>query len=103
MQEIPKEIKVQSHSEREIFKGCVAMMQQLMNAFEEYLDWMDVHPDNEEERFSYQFYNTQIVERLFLWNTHHSGGTSQREKCRELGIKDDGTVTFRDEREKDDD
>ena len=90
---------VESHSETEIFKGCIAMMQRLMDAFEEYLDWMDIYPSCDEEKFSYQFYNTEIVERLFLWHTYHSGGTSQREKCRELGLKDDGTVVFRDSRE----
>lgn len=92
---------ITSHNEKQIFDGCVAMMQRLMGAFEEYLEWMDIHPESEEERFNYRFYNTEIVERLFLWHTTHSGGTSQREKCRELGIKDDGTITFRDERETD--
>lgn len=89
---------VTSHSEKDIFDGCVALMQRLMEEFEEYLEWMDIRPENEEERFSFQFYNTEIVERLFLWHTTHSGGTSQREKCRELEIEDDGTVTFSDKR-----
>ena len=74
-------------------------MQRLVDAFEEYLDFMDIHPESEEEVFTTEFCNTEIVERLFLWNTRHSGGTSQRKKCQELGIKDDGVVVFKDMRE----
>ena len=89
-----------SHSEREIFDGCVALMQELTGHFERYLEYIgvDIKGEDDEERFGVKFYNTVIVERLFLWNTSHSGGTSQRLKCRELGIDDAGTVTFEDER-----
>jgi hypothetical protein len=74
-------------------------MQSLMGRFEEYLDYIDFKPDSEEERFGTQFYLTEIVERLFLWKTNHSGGTSQRMKLRELGEERE-TVTFEDERYK---
>lgn len=90
-----------SHSEADIYKGCVALMQELMNRFEEYLDYIGVEPKedyDDEERFCTQFYPTEIVERLFLWNTRHSGGTSQLLKCRELGIDEDKTVIFEDTR-----
>ena len=93
---------VTSQNEKAIFEGCVDLLQMLMNRFEEYLDYIGFEPDSAEERFCTQFYNTEIVERLFLWKTYHSGGTSQREKCRELGIKDNGKVIFQDKRNTDD-
>lgn len=89
-----------SHSEKDIYEGCISLMQDMMDAFEEYLDFIGIPlPDeySEEERFSIQFYTTQIVERLFLWHTHHSGHTSQLMKLQELGI-DNETVQFKDRR-----
>lgn len=91
----------ESHNEAAILRGCIALMQQLMGRFEEYLDFIDVHPDDEEERFCTEFCMTEIVERLFLWETHHSGGTSQRLKLQVLGVDAD-TVTFEDSRETED-
>lgn len=71
----------ESHSERDIYDGCVELMQMLMGRFERYLDFIGVpvtpkEDKDNEEYFSTQFYVTEIVERLFLWNTSHSGGTS---------------------------
>lgn len=86
-----------SHSEKEILNGCIELMQQLVGDFENYLDFINFHPQNEEERFSTSFYMTEIVERLFLWGTSHSGGTSQRMKLKELGVTDE-TVVFQDDR-----
>lgn len=93
-----------SHSEAEIYKGCIALMQELMGRFDDYLDFIGLDPKEatDEERFATYFYPTHIVERLFLWNTNHSGGTSQRLKCRELGIDDDTTIIFEDDRGKND-
>ncbi len=95
--------ETESHSERDIYDGCVELMQMLMGRFERYLDFIGVpvtpkEDKDNEEYFSTQFYVTEIVERLFLWNTSHSGGTSTRMKCKELGISDE-TVIFEDERE----
>lgn len=90
-----------SHSEAAILRGCISLMQTLTGRFEEYLDFIDFHPDNEEERFCTEFYMTEIVERLFLWETHHSGGTSQHLKLKALGV-DAETVTFEDDRETED-
>lgn len=95
-----------SHSEADIYKGCVSLMQELMGRFEEYLDYIGVDPKedyDDEERFCTQFYPTEIVERLFLWNTRHSGGTSQHLKCEELGIDTDDVVIFEDKRGEEDD
>ena len=89
-----------SHSEAEIYRGCISLMQELMGRFEDYLDFIGLDPKeaNDEERFATYFYPAHIVERLFLWNTSHSGGTSQLLKCRELGIDEDKTVIFEDRR-----
>ena len=54
-----------SHSEAAILRGCIALMQNLMGRFEEYLEFIDVHPDSEEERFCTDFYMAEIVERLY--------------------------------------
>lgn len=93
--------ETQSHSEAAILRGCISLMQTLTNRFMEYLDFMDLHPENSEERFGTSFYMTEIVERLFLWETRHSGGTSQHLKLEELGVEEE-TVTFEDGREAED-
>lgn len=85
-----------SHSEAEIYKGCISLMWELVGSFYEWLDFIgvDITKLDEEEQFSRSFYPTHIVERLFLWHTKHSGGTSQRMKCDELGIDTDDEVVF---------
>lgn len=91
-----------SHSERDIYNGCISLMQDLMREFEEYLDFIGLpnsQEANEEKRFSVGFSTARIVERLFLWHTRHSGHTSQLLKLKELGITDD-YVEFKNEREK---
>ena len=80
-----------SHSEKHILEGCIALMTELTDSFAEWLEWQGIEVP-EEERFCHRFYYTEIVERLFLWHTHHSGGTSQRMKCEELGVS--GTIDF---------
>ena len=89
---------IESHSEREILKGCIALMQELTGCFEEYLDYMGIKPENDEERFCVNFTNFHIVQRLFLWRTYHSGGTSAIEKCKELGLDSCDVVVFADDR-----
>lgn len=93
----PKTDMTSSHSEKEIYKGCLALMYELFDIFKEWLEFIGYdtqNPTNEEESFCYQVYPTHIIERLFLWGTTHSGGTSRRMKCRELGIDDDQMITF---------
>lgn len=89
---------LKSHSEAEIVNGCIALMQELTGQFEDYLSFMGITPDSEEERFRTRFSYFDIVQRLLLWNTYHSGGTSTREKCRELGFDPGDGVSFEDER-----
>ena len=88
---------VESHSEEEIYKGCLRLIRQVVNYFDEYLDYLDIHQEDllEEERFSIALSNFEIVQNLFLYSTGHSGGTSTRKKCRELGLDDSDHVEFR--------
>lgn len=81
-----------SHSEAEIYKGCVALMQELVDDFMEWYKWQNgedaIEELDEEEMFCVRKTPFHIVQRLFLWGTHHSGGGSTRSKCSQLGIKD---------------
>lgn len=78
---------IHTHSERQIYEGCISLMQGLVEDFQEWLEMQEIEVDDE-SRFCVNKYPTEIVKRLFLWNTRHSGGTSSRAKCRELGIED---------------
>lgn len=93
---------IESHSEVEILKGCIALMQELTGCFEEYLDYMGIKPENKEEIFRVNFSHFHIVQRLFLWMTYHSGGTSTIEKCRELSLDPSDVVSFEDARGEED-
>lgn len=88
---------VESHSEKEIYNGCLRLLRRMTDYFEEYLLMMDIHQEDlaEEERFSVALSNFDIVQNLFLFNTTHSGGTSTRKKCKELGLDDSDLVEFR--------
>lgn len=81
---------IQSQSERQILDACIQLMEGLVADFKEYCDYMGwkADPENEEERFTVPITYREIVNRLFLWHTNHSGGTSTEAKCRELGIED---------------
>ncbi len=86
-----------SHSEREIFDGCVDLMNDMVEFFYQYLtEYLDIDVEDipEDERFGINYQVTEIVERLFLRHTSHSGGTSQAMKCRELGLDPYKTMHF---------
>ena len=78
---------IHTHSETQIYEGCLALMHGLVEEFGEWLEWQGVEVP-EEERFCLNMHPTEIVNRLFLYHTSHSGGTSTRAKCHELGIED---------------
>lgn len=95
---------VASHSEQEIYKGCIALMQELTDEFAKWYEW--VHGEDaiaeldDEEMFCLRMTPFHIVQRLFLWCTTHSGSTSTRQKCGELGIDDWAEdIAFKFERE----
>lgn len=87
---------VTSHSEKEIYDGCIFLMNSLVKDFYEYLDFIGVETGSllEEEQFVINRYPTEIVRSLFLSGTGHDGGASTRLKCRELGIDEDTMVEF---------
>lgn len=78
---------IPTQTEAQIYEGCVALMQGIVDEFKEWLEWQGVEVP-EEERFCLCMHPTEIVNRLFLYHTYHSGGTSTRAKCHELGIED---------------
>ena len=79
-----------SHSEKDIYNGCLEVMKRMVNRFEEYLEYIGVDLENqdEDEKFCVNFTPFEIVQDLFLSHTTHSGGTSTTIKCHELGIDD---------------
>ena len=86
---------VKSHSEKQILEGCIALIDEMVGYFREYLDFVDFTPEYDEEKQPFCMSYFHIVNRLFLWHTSHCGGTSTRAKCHELGIDDSSeTVKF---------
>lgn len=77
---------ITSHSEAEILKECISLMHAVVEFTHKYMDFIGFVPENEEEEFHFSMNYFKIVQRLFLWNTRHSGGTSTCNKCRELGV-----------------
>lgn len=77
-----------SHDEKHILQGCIALMGEMVEYFREYLDFIGHEPEWDEEKQPFVMSYFYIVQRLFLWNTRHSGGNSTRTKCYELGIED---------------
>lgn len=78
-----------SHSETMTYKGCLDLMQKMVDYFHEYMDYIgyDISKEDPDERFSISFMPTEIVRKLFLSGTGHDGGTSCLMKCNELGIE----------------
>ena len=87
---------IESHSEQKIVECCIDMMQELVNEFEKYIDYIDIDltelPDD--EHFKVCYTNAEIVNRLLLSTTTHSGGTSTRQKCKELGLDSSKSIEF---------
>lgn len=87
---------IESHSEQKIVVCCIGLMQELVNEFEKYIDYIDIDltelPDD--EHFKVCYTNAEIVNRLLLSTTTHSGGTSTRQKCKELGLDPSKSVEF---------
>lgn len=87
---------IESHSEQKIVECCIGLMQELVNEFEKYIDYIDIDltelPDD--EHFKVCYTNAEIVNRLLLSTTTYSGGTSTRQKCKELGLDPSKSVEF---------
>jgi hypothetical protein len=85
-----------NHSDKSIYYGCIALMGEINERFLKYLDFMDINQEDaaEEERWYTRFSNFEIVQRLMLFNTEHSGGGSTRAKCDSLGIDSADCIEF---------
>lgn len=90
---------IESQPESQILESCIELMQDLTNSFLEWYDFVygedAIKELSEEERFNISLSYFTIVQKLFLQHTHHSGGTSTRQKCKELGVVYDKDISFR--------
>ena len=84
------EKELESHDEKYILKYCISLMQELVGKFEEWYEYVHgedaIRELDEVERFYYRMSYFSIVQELFLFRTSHSGGTSTRTKCKQLGV-----------------
>ena len=87
-QKVNKELE--SHDEKHILKSCLGLMQDMVDEFAEWYRWQhgedSIEKLDEEERFCIRKTYFRIVKELFLLHTNHSGGTSTRAKCKQLGV-----------------
>lgn len=90
--------ELESHDEKHILKYCISLMQELVGKFEERYEY--VHGEDaikeldEQERFYYRMSYFNVVQELFLFGTSHSGGTSTRAKCEQLGVDSSNGIEF---------
>ena len=92
------EKELESHDEKHILKYCISLMQELVGKFEEWYRWQHgedaIEELDEEERFCFKKSYFRIVQELFLLGTNHSGGTSTRAKCEQLGVDSAEEIEF---------
>ena len=86
------DVPTSSQSEKDILASCVGLMGMVYEDMLDYMDWAGFeyskNPDDEGYPLrNYTYF--EIVQRLFLDKTMHSGGTSTRKKIQELGIKEE--------------
>lgn len=99
--ETPDKGSVPSHSERDIVLGCIGLINEVLNgefAVFEQLEAdgfdFDEYKKKSECELGFSLTYFEIVQRLLLYHTSHSGGTSTRAKCRELGFDPSQCVSF---------
>ena len=90
--------ELESHDEKHILKSCISLMQEMVNEFAEWYRWQHgedaIEELDEEERFCFRKSYFSIVQELFLIGTNHSGGTSTRAKCEQLGVDSAEEIEF---------
>jgi len=88
--------KMEKHTDRQIYDGCINLIQKMVDYFQEYLDYLgyDLDKLDEDERFAVGMSNMKIVRQLFLQHTRNSGGCSTRDFCEKLGIDPYRSVKF---------
>lgn len=71
---------------------------ELVNEFAEWYRWQHgedaIEGLDEEERFCFRKSYFCVVQELFLLGTNHSGGTSTRAKCEQLGVDSAEEIEF---------
>lgn len=95
-QSVNKELE--SHDEKHILECCISLMKEMVNEFAEWYRWKHgedaIEEIDEEERFCFRKSYFSIVQELFLIGTNHSGGTSTRAKCEQLGVDSVEEIEF---------
>lgn len=95
-QNVNKELE--SHDEKHTLECCISLMQEMVNEFAEWYRWQHgedaIEELDEEERFCFRKSYFSIVQELFLIGTNHSGGTSTRAKCEQLGVDSAEEIEF---------
>ena len=90
--------ELESHDEKHILECCISLMQEVVNEFAEWYRWQHgedaIKELDAEERFCFRKSYFCIVQELFLLGTHHSGGTSTRAKCEQLGVDSSEEIKF---------
>lgn len=88
LRQIAIERKLEKHTDQQIYEGCIYLMQEMVNYFREYLEYIGIDIDeiDEDEQFAISIPNAEIVGWLFLAHTRNCGGTSTRELCEKIGI-----------------
>ena len=90
--------ELESHDEKRILECCISLMQEMVNEFAEWYRWQHgedaIEELDEEERFCFRKSYFCIVRELFLLGTNHSGGTSTRAKCEQLGVDSAEEIKF---------
>lgn len=90
--------ELESHDEKHILECCISLMQEVVNEFAEWYRWQHgedaIEELDEEERFYFRKSYFSIVQELFLIGTNHSGGTSTRAKCEQLGVDSSEEIEF---------
>lgn len=89
-----KELELSSHSEKDIVNGCIGLMEDVHERMMEYMEMMgfEYNSKDKEEIPQFRYSYFEIVQRLLLQGTSHSGGTSTRKKCEQLGFDSYETI-----------
>ena len=95
-QNVNKELEI--HDEKHTLECCISLMQEMVNEFAEWYRWQHgedaIKELDAEERFCFRKSYFSIVQELFLIGTNHSGGTSTRAKCEQLGVDSAEEIEF---------
>lgn len=90
--------ELESHDEKHILKYCISLMQEMVDEFADWYKWLHgknaISEMDDEEIFCVRKSYFRIVKKLFLFSTKHSGGTSTRAKCKQLGVDSSEEITF---------